>query len=167
LAAEKVEARKREVLGDSTVVNMQSTIARYKIWDIWPFADRVCVDHMKSLMGIQTIQQPIAASPSGKMGDVFDNERDVRTVGSVSKPEVVLKIPTCLSSFMGRLPRFEGTEGPVPDPQRPLQALIKTDLSPSAIHARCSVKMPAIRISIPNNHGSFQGESIVGQWTTR
>ena len=50
---------------------------------------------------------------------------------------------------MNRLPQFEGTEGPVPDPQRPLNALLKTDLSPAAIQTRCSTKLPSIRITAP------------------
>lgn len=36
---------------------------------------------------------------------------------------------------MNQLPQFDGSEGPVPDPNRALQAMLKTDLSPAAIQA--------------------------------
>ena len=73
---------------------------------------------------------------------------------------------------MNRLPQFEGTEGPVPDPQRPLNALLKTDLSPAAIQTRCSTKLPSIRIAAPTTTsnvlpltGLFHQNGIFGSGT--
>ena len=65
-AAKDVEARKRAAMGDTTVNDMQTMMARYKIWDIWPFADAGHIEHCKTLLGIQPARPSLpAVNPPG------------------------------------------------------------------------------------------------------
>lgn len=57
-AAKDVEARKRAIMGDSTVCDLQSMMARYKLWEIWPFASNVYMDHVKTLLGL-SVTKPV------------------------------------------------------------------------------------------------------------
>eukprot|EP00210_Caulerpa_lentillifera_P008433 g8045.t1 len=155
-----VEERKREALGDSLVNNFSSLIARYKIWDIWPFGDQGQIEHSRKILGLD-VQTPT-------MPPRRQSSSTLQSNGGNGRPEIeVVKIPPVLNTFMNQLPQFEGSEGPVPDPNRPLQAMLKTDLSPAAIqsllHNIQTVSVPPIRPTVapvPMTNSMDEGSGV-------
>lgn len=58
--------------------------------------------------------------------------------GLAGSREEPLKLPPALGAFINRLPPIQGGEGPVPDVDRVLNVLLRTDLSPASVSQKCA-----------------------------
>lgn len=62
---------------------------------------------------------------------------DLSSVYSGNRDEL-MKLPPALGAFINRLPPIQGGEGPVPDVDRVLNVLLRTDLSPASVSQKCA-----------------------------
>lgn len=60
---------------------------------------------------------------------------DICSLGSRGES---LKLPLALANFINSLPPIQGGEGPVPDVDRVLNVLLRTDLSPASVSQKCA-----------------------------
>ncbi|GMH44710.1 hypothetical protein BSKO_12662 [Bryopsis sp. KO-2023] len=156
--SKEVEERYRAAMGDTTPNGLHTMMARYKFLGVWPTSPGNQTVHMKRVLGMLPpppthlpVPQPMA--PRGQPADMRGQSSGVR--------EEPLKLPPALGNFINKLPPIQGGEGPVPDVDRVLNVLMRTDLSPASVSQKCVD--PSRESSRKKSHTSWAGDDMGGR----